>query len=93
MYQTESTYVKGSLVLHMVRHFMGDADFYRMIAEYLQHGTSSRASSRADLAEAIELAGGQQLLLVLPGLGRGRRRPSALRRVVPLGPPSASRWT
>ncbi len=58
MYQQETTYVKGSLVLHMVRHFMGDADFYRMIAEYLRrHELSSVESS--DLAEAIELSAGR----------------------------------
>ena len=85
MYQTESTYVKGSLVLHMVRHFMGDADFYRMIADYLRRHELSSVES-ADLAEAIELASRTQLLLVLPGLGRRRRRPPAVRRVLPLGP-------
>ena len=58
MYQTESTYVKGSLVLHMVRHFMGDPDFYRMISDYLHRHEFSSVES-ADLSEAIELAGGR----------------------------------
>lgn len=58
MYQTESTYVKGSLVLHMVRHFMGDPDFYAMIGEYLRRHQLSSVES-ADLAEAIELAAGR----------------------------------
>ncbi len=58
MYQTELTYVKGSLVLHMVRHFLGDADFSRMIADYLRRNQLSSVES-ADLAEAIELAAGR----------------------------------
>ena len=58
MYQTESTYVKGSLVLHMVRHFMGDDDFYRMITDYLHRHELSSVES-ADLSEAIELAAGR----------------------------------
>jgi len=58
MYQTESTYVKGSLVLHMVRHFMGDPDFYAMIGGYLRRNQFSSVES-ADLAEAIELAAGR----------------------------------
>ncbi len=58
MYQSELTYVKGSLVLHMVRHFMGDDDFYRMIADYLRRHEFSSVES-ADLSEAIELAAGR----------------------------------
>jgi aminopeptidase N len=58
MYQTESTYVKGSLVLHMVRHFLGDPDFYAMIGDYLKRHQFSSVES-ADLAEAIELAAGR----------------------------------
>ena len=60
MYQTELTYVKGSLVLHMIRHILGDADFYRMIADYLRRNQFSSVES-ADLAEAIELAAGRNL--------------------------------
>jgi len=58
MYQQELTYVKGSLVLHMLRHFMGDADFYRMITEYLRRHELGSVES-ADLYEAIELAAGR----------------------------------
>ena len=36
MYQTETTYLKGSLVLHMLRHFVGDADFFRSLTAYLR---------------------------------------------------------
>src|SRR5689334_16616339 len=58
MYQQDLTYVKGSLVLHMLRHFMGDADFYRMIGEYLRRHELGSVES-ADLYEAIELAAGR----------------------------------
>jgi aminopeptidase N len=58
MYQQETTYVKGSLVLHMIRHFMGEADFDRMIGDYLRRHELSTVES-ADLAEAIELASGR----------------------------------
>ncbi len=58
MYQQELTYVKGSLVLHMLRHFMGDGDFYRMIGEYLRRHELGSVES-ADLYEAIERAAGR----------------------------------
>ena len=60
MYQQETTYVKGSLVLHMIRHFLGDADFDRMIAAYLAKHEYSNVDS-ADLKEAIERAAGRNL--------------------------------
>ncbi len=60
MYQEETTYVKGSLVLHMIRHFLGEADFDRMIAAYLQKHQFSNVDS-ADLKEAIERAAGRNL--------------------------------
>ena len=60
MYQQETTYVKGALVLHMIRHFLGDADFDRMIAAYLAKHQYSNVDS-ADLREAIERAAGRNL--------------------------------
>ena len=60
MYQQETTYVKGALVLHMIRHFLGDADFDRMIAAYLAKHEYSNVDS-ADLKEAIERAAGRNL--------------------------------
>ncbi len=60
MYQQDTTYVKGSLVLHMIRHFLGDADFDRMIAAYLKAHEFSNVDS-ADLKEAIERAAGRNL--------------------------------
>jgi aminopeptidase N len=60
MYQQETTYVKGALVLHMIRHFLGEADFDRMIAAYLAKHEYSNVDS-ADLKEAIERAAGRNL--------------------------------
>ncbi len=60
MYQEQTTYVKGSLVLHMIRHFLGEADFDRMIAAYLKKHEFSNVDS-ADLKEAIERAAGRNL--------------------------------
>jgi aminopeptidase N len=60
MYQQETTYVKGSLVLHMIRHFLGEADFDRMIAAYLKRNEYSNVDS-ADLLEAIERTAGRNL--------------------------------
>src|SRR4029434_922470 len=60
MYQEETTYVKGSLVLHMIRHFLGAAEFDRMISAYLKKHEFGSVES-ADLAEAIELAAGRNL--------------------------------
>jgi aminopeptidase N len=60
MYQEETTYVKGSLVLHMIRHFLGAAEFDRMISAYLKKHEFGSVES-TDLAEAIELAAGRNL--------------------------------
>jgi aminopeptidase N len=60
MYQQETTYVKGALVLHMIRHFLGEADFDRMIAAYLAKHEYSSVDS-ADLKDAIERAAGRNL--------------------------------
>ncbi len=60
MYQQNTTYVKGALVLHMIRHFLGEADFDRMIAAYLKQHEFSNVDS-ADLKEAIERAAGRNL--------------------------------
>jgi aminopeptidase N len=60
MYNEETTYVKGALVLHMIRHFLGEADFDRMIAAYLAKHEYSNVDS-ADLMEAIERAAGRNL--------------------------------
>src|SRR4029450_5666688 len=56
----ETTYVKGALVLHMIRHFLGEADFDRMIAAYLAKHADSNVDP-GDLKEAIERAAGRNL--------------------------------
>ncbi|HEY3174114.1 MAG TPA: M1 family aminopeptidase [Thermoanaerobaculia bacterium] len=60
MYQTETTYLKGSLVLHMLRHFVGDADFYRTLSDYLRAHEFSNTESE-DLKQAFENSCGRNL--------------------------------
>ena len=40
-YQEETTYLKGSLVLHLLRHVLGDDAFFRGIALYLKRHASA----------------------------------------------------
>ena len=60
MYQTEITYIKGSLILHMLRHFVGDEDFFRTIADYLTTHEFGTVES-VDLLEAFRRTTGQNL--------------------------------
>ncbi|HEV8232216.1 MAG TPA: M1 family aminopeptidase [Thermoanaerobaculia bacterium] len=60
MYQTETTYLKGSLVLHMLRHFVGDADFYRTLSDYLRAHEFGNADSE-DLQKAFQMSCGRDL--------------------------------
>jgi len=60
MYQTETTYLKGSLVLHMLRHFIGDADFFRTFEGYLHRNEYGNVDS-ADLKEAFQTQIGRNL--------------------------------
>ncbi len=60
MYQSQLTYIKGSLVLHMLRHFLGDDTFYGALAWYLKHNEFSNVDSN-DLREAFERAGGRNV--------------------------------
>lgn len=59
-YQQELTYIKGSLVLHMLRHFLGDEAFYGALAWYLKQHEYSNVDSN-DLREAIERAAGRDV--------------------------------
>lgn len=59
-YQQELTYVKGSLVLHMLRHFLGDDAFYGALAWYLKKHEFSNVDSD-DLREAFERAAGRDV--------------------------------
>jgi aminopeptidase N len=60
MYQSQLTYIKGSLVLHMLRHFVGDDAFYSALSWYLRHNELSSVDSN-DLREAFERAGGHNV--------------------------------
>lgn len=53
MYQEETTYIKGALVLHMLRHFVGDEGFYKTLAGYLKTHAFGAVES-ADLLAAFE---------------------------------------
>ena len=57
-YQQELTYIKGSLVLHMLRHILGDEAFYGALTWYLKKHEYSNVDSN-DLREAIERAAGK----------------------------------
>jgi aminopeptidase N len=60
IYEEALTYIKGSLVLHMLRHFMGDESFYASLTSYLRTHEFGSVDS-ADLKEAIESAAGRNL--------------------------------
>ena len=60
MYTQPLTYIKGSLVLHMLRHRMGDDAFYRGISAYLHAHAFTEVDSR-DFQRAMEDASGQNL--------------------------------
>ena len=60
MYQEETTYLKGSLVLHMLRHFVGDADFFHTLGAYLEANAFGNVES-VDLREAFRKTTGRNL--------------------------------
>jgi aminopeptidase N len=60
MYQEETTYIKGSLVLHMIRHVVGDEAFFRSIAGYLHRHEYGSVQS-VDLEEALRQGSGRNL--------------------------------
>jgi aminopeptidase N len=59
-YQEETTYIKGSLVLHLLRHVVGEGDFYRALSLYLRRNAFRNVDS-ADLEEALGDATGLNL--------------------------------
>jgi len=59
-YQEETTYVKGSLVLHLLRHLLGDEAFFRGVADYLGRHAFASVEAR-DLQSALEGASGRNL--------------------------------
>ena len=60
MYQEETTYFKGAIVLHMLRHIVGDADFFRGISLYLRRHAFGEVES-VDLEAALREASGRNL--------------------------------
>ncbi len=60
MYQQDTTYIKGALVLQSLRHLMGDDDFFRGIGDYLKRNEFSEVEA-ADLQSALERASGRNL--------------------------------
>jgi len=60
MYTTEITYWKGALVLHLLRHVLGDRDFYRGVNGYLETHAFSEVDS-FDFQRSMEQASGGDL--------------------------------
>lgn len=60
MYRESITYVKGAIVIHMLRHIVGDEDFYRTIGRYLRTNAFGEVES-ADLLAAFERTTGRDL--------------------------------
>ncbi len=60
VYQLETTYLKGALVLHMLRRIVGDEDFYRTLAWYL-HRNEFRSVESSDLLAAFKATTGRNL--------------------------------
>jgi aminopeptidase N len=60
MYQEETTYIKGSLVLHMLRHFVGDGDFFRAVGGYLKKHAFGEVDSE-DLKQSFQESTGRNL--------------------------------
>ncbi len=60
MYQLETTYLKGALVLHMLRRFLGDEGFYGAVSDYLEEHAFSEVTA-ADFQRALERETGRNL--------------------------------
>ena len=60
MYTEEITYLKGALVLHFLRHVLGDQDFSRGITSYLEQHAFSEVDS-FDFQRALENETGRNL--------------------------------
>ena len=60
MYTDEITYLKGALVLHLLRHVLGDRDFYRSVNGYLETHAFSEVDS-FDFQRSLEKASGGNL--------------------------------
>ena len=60
MYTEEITYLKGALVLHLLRHVLGDQDFYRSVNSYLETHSFSEVDS-FDFQRSLEKESGGNL--------------------------------
>ncbi len=60
MYTTEITYLKGALLLHFLRHVLGDQDFYRSVNSYLETHAFSEVDS-FDFQRSLEKESGGNL--------------------------------
>ena len=60
MYTTEITYLKGALVLHFLRHVLGDREFYSGVNSYLELNAFSEVDS-FDFQRSLEKASGRNL--------------------------------
>ncbi len=60
MYQQETTYIKGALVLQSLRHILGDDDFFRGIRDYLKRYEYMEVEAD-DLQSTLERASGRSL--------------------------------
>ena len=60
MYTTEITYLKGAMVLHLLRHVLGDQTFYRSLSGYLETHAFSEVDS-FDFQRSLEKVSGEKL--------------------------------
>jgi aminopeptidase N len=60
MYQQETTYIKGALVLQSLRHVLGDDDFFRGLRDYLKRHEYSEVEA-TELQSSLERASGRSL--------------------------------
>ncbi len=60
MYTTEITYLKGALLLHFLRHVLGDQGFYRSVNSYLETHAFSEVDS-FDFQRSLEKESGGNL--------------------------------
>jgi len=60
IYQEETTYLKGSLVLHMLNHFVGDEMFFGSLASYLETYAFSQVET-VDFQRTLERETGRNL--------------------------------
>ncbi|MBI4429971.1 MAG: HEAT repeat domain-containing protein, partial [Ignavibacteriales bacterium] len=60
IYNNETTYIKGAVVLHMLRWVMGDEDYFNALGYYMKKHEFTNVET-SDLRVAIEEATGQNL--------------------------------